>query len=1176
MRMRISGFGLVVWLAGVQFAAADVKVLGIEPTVLFLRQRPIVQVAWVELLNNGAEKVECKIGVTIGDTAEPEIAVDLPPGLSKQRILAPDIAAPLELRLVVKRASDGKELATQSVSWQPQRKWKVFIVKSSHEDLGYEDFIYKKQHENAEWVDIARRLSNPKLPMGGGQYHHTLETLLLMRNYIEERSVGEWRDLVEKQIKTGQMGLMGAPSGVHSHWMDYEEIARMTYPGRREVKDRFGLDLKTFMIVDNPSLSWSGAQAVADAGFRYVARWGQGWRSGGNNDYQHTKVPAIFWWEAPDQMHRVLFAWRSHYGLSFWYGQTGGGYGNLMDKAGDEVSRELKQIESGSALGPYPYDAVIYPCYVDHAIPHTDERVLPAWNAKYAYPEIRIDSPTPFFEYIENKYGADLPTISGDLNNFSADYATIDPNAHGWKRTASRSLPLAEGLAAISSYLNASFQPVQARAAAIWTQMFDYDEHSWPTQPRPSDMHVFNANCVKRQGAERALNATNQLLDEGWDALAKNIPVSGGPRSLIVFNPLAHERTDVAIVDGAFEKLVDTATGATMACEPVDGGKTAFIAKDVPAYGYKVFRESTGGPAAAGSLTANSDRIANQFYEIRFDRASGNVIQIRDKPTGKELVDGEAKYQFNQMVYVHKKDKESKDGFVYVAKKARAMKGNAGPVRATFDTWIDDEKTGAAIRQTLILYDGLKRIDIVNDLKHVRALYSDRFEDRYCDNIFYAFPLAVPSGQPRAEYPGGVVRPYDDQLRWGSHDYLAANRWVDVSNKDFGVTIAAWNEPIFHFGEIRYNQFSITYKPANSHVFSFAWSNRMAGLLTLSPEEYNATLGYSIAGHSGDWNSGAATQFGWSVASPLVARVAAPNAAGKLDARAMSLLSVDAPNVQLTTLKMSEQPGRGWIVRLVETEGKAADVALDSKLLAVEEAYECDLVENDRTKLEVAHGRARVKIRPFGFATVRLAAGVEPLAVQGLTAKAAQGGGVSLAWSAGAKEGVAYSIYRSDLAGTPPTAFSLVARAAGTTYQDSGVNPGTTYYYRVAAVTKNNVQGPVTEEVVVTTGAGHARAPLITGLSTTRLGKTRAIVSWEKNTRPDVARYFVYRGERPDFNVASAAPVSVQKPSGYFLETFFDSDLAPNHTYYYKIVAEDWAGDQQTKPAVTQVRMPAQ
>ena len=134
--------------------------------------------------------------------------------------------------------------------------------KSSHEDMGYEDFIYKKQHEIANHIDIGNQTQRSTSAMGGGDYHYTLETLLFMRNYMDERSESQWRNMVEQHVSNGQMPLMGAPSGVHTHWMDYEELARMTYPARREAFDRFGLDLKTFEIVDNPSLSWSGAEVL--------------------------------------------------------------------------------------------------------------------------------------------------------------------------------------------------------------------------------------------------------------------------------------------------------------------------------------------------------------------------------------------------------------------------------------------------------------------------------------------------------------------------------------------------------------------------------------------------------------------------------------------------------------------------------------------------------------------------------------------------------------------------------------------------------------------------------------------------------------------------------------------------------------------------------------------------
>jgi alpha-mannosidase len=1155
-------------------AHSQIRILALSPTALFPNRKPLRQVAMLQVLNESGAPLRCRFTASMesGESTQQDTVV--PAGASSQRILVPDIERPSKLLVEIRAEGGGSLLASRNESWQPQRKWKVFIVKSSHEDLGYEDFIFRKQHENAEWVDIARRLSNPKVPMGGGNFHFTLESMLLMRNYIDERSEADWRNLADTQIKTGQMDIMGAPSGVHSHWMDYEELARMTYPARREARDRYGLDLRTFMIVDNPSLSWSGAQAVAEAGFSYVARWGQGWRTGGNNDYQHTRLPALFWWQAPDGIHKVLFSWRSHYGLIFWYGQPSGGYGDVFDLAGEQVSGEMKRIEDGSLLGPYPYDAVIYPSYVDHAIPHVDERTLPAWTKAYAYPEIRIATPTAFFEYIEGKYGTQLPTLSGDLNNFSADYATIDPESQGWKREASRSLPFAEGLSAIASYLTESFQPVTARVARLWTDMFDYDEHSWPTQPRASDDHLFNANWVKKQGAQRVLTGTNQLLDQAVRAVTEQVPVSSSG-TVIVLNSLAHSRDGLVTVQGNFAALKDLSTGQIVPCQKSGENASIFVARGVPAYGYKVYAKAEVEAAGLKQLVATEDHIENQFYSVHFDRHTGNVVGITDKKTGRELVDAKAKYQFNGMVYVHKDQRESKEGFEYVPTAAQRSDAHAGPVRAEFTAWIDDPKTGAAIRQTLTLYDGLPRIDIVNDIRHARIMYSDNYEDRYRDNIFYAFPVNVPGGQPRVEYAGGVVRPYDDQLRWGSHDYLVANRWVDVSTPQFGVTVAPWNESTFDFGEIRYNRFSIDYKPTSPYLFSFAWSNRMAGLLTLNPDECNATLGYSIRAHDGDWNSGATTDFGWSIGSPLIATVVAPHAGGKLDPKQSSFLSVDASNVQLTVLKQSEQAGHGWIARFVETEGKPATFRVDSRLLPIAKAYLSDLVENDKSPLTVSGNAVQVSIPAYGHATVRFESGVIPGKIVGLSGSSPSGRRANLTW-APVTDPSFYSVYRSADPKDPPTSYTLVGRTHRPTFADSGLDPGSTYYYRVAAVTRENLQGEVSGPVTVRTLDANTEPPApATGLSVVRLSKNRLMIVWHKNGERDVARYRLYRGERAGFTPDAASLIYTAQPGGYFLETHIDEGLKPGHTYFYRVEAEDWAAHRQKESPVVSAITPA-
>ncbi|HEY3838245.1 MAG TPA: hypothetical protein VGL72_16810, partial [Bryobacteraceae bacterium] len=586
---------LVVFLLALPgLAAPKIRLLSAEPTVLFPRATPLRQIAYVTILNEEEGNVTCELSAQVmGGASGPAVSVKAGLGSSRHRVLVPDIEAPAEVQFTVRAA--GEVVAKKKEAWQPQRKWKVYIIKSSHEDLGYENYIFKKQHDIANYIDLAGFLSKSTENVSDlerksdAKYHYTMESLLFARNYIEERGERAWREIVEKDIKTGRMNLMGAPSGVHSHWMDYEELARMTYPGRREMKDRFGLDLKTFMIVDNPSLSWSGAQAVADAGFKYVARWGQGWRSGGNNDYKTTHVPALFWWQAPDGVHRVLFGWRSHYAMPFWYGQSGGGYGNLIDLASDDVSTHLRQVESGAALGPYPYDALINPEYVDHDIPRFDTRVLPLWAEKYAYPDIRIGNPDQFFAYIESRYGSQLPVLKGDLNNNSADYATIDPESQGWKRHAARLLPIAEGLGALAGATRPGYLLSQSFIDRTYTRMWDYDEHSWPTQPQATDVQLFNAAWVKKEEARRLRGYTESAVEETSAEFGKLIRTGPG-ETIAVFNALAHRRTEIAHVKADVAALTDLATGKRVACQKDADGGSIFLASDVPAYGYKLFQ----------------------------------------------------------------------------------------------------------------------------------------------------------------------------------------------------------------------------------------------------------------------------------------------------------------------------------------------------------------------------------------------------------------------------------------------------------------------------------------------------------------------------------------------------------------------------------------------------------
>ena len=1177
--LRLFVCAAVAVLSASSALAGELTILSLEPTVLFPNRTPLAQVARLTVANSTGAAVRCDVTVTIaGGATETMANLELASNQSTVDVLVPDIAAPVGVKVELRRA--GAVLATHEQTWQPQRKWKVHIVKSSHEDLGYENYIFNKQHDIAEFIEYGREAGSPHSVINARRkeeaplsYHYTMETIVFQRNYLEERGEPAWRELVEQEIRPGYLSLMGAPSGVHSHWMDYEELARMTYPARRETRDRFGLELKTFMIVDNPSLSWSGAQALAGAGFKYVARWGQPWRSGGNNNYETTKVPAIFWWEGPDGASKVLFAWRSHYSNGFWLGQTGTNK-NKLELGAVDVSDFLRRVENGAELGPYPYDALITPEYSDHVLPYFSLGLLPSWRARYTYPQIMVTNPQPFFEYIERKYGATLPVLRGDLNNFSADYATIDPESQDWKRRAARLLPAAEGLGVLAGIKDPAFALSLADIERTYTRMFDYDEHCWPTQPPATDAQLFNANWVKKQEAKRALDAAGGFFGQAAAALGAQI-ASPAPGTIAVYNSLAHPRSDLVTVAQPLAAVTDLRTGRVIQCEPTANGGAVFLAPDVPAFGYALFGPAPGAPnpLPAAGLEAGPDYIANSFYTVRFDPVSGVVTSIVEKSGGRELVDQQARYRVNQLVHVHKAAREAKEGYEYSPAKATRMEPRLGRTQVSFDVWIEDPKLGGKIRQTVTLHAGLKRVDFTNQLERIAVLWSPELADRYRDNIYYAFPFAVPGGQARAEYAGGVVRPYEDQLRWGSHDYLYANRWVDVSNATGGVTLAAREAGTFSFGAIRYNELSVDYKPSKPWLFSYAWSNRMAGLLTLGPDDCNATFHYSLTSHDGDWDSGAAVAHGWQTASPLLAVPVSGGAGAPWTGLQRSFLGVSAPNVELTVLKAAGVAGRGWVARFIETAGRATEFDLDATALGVREAALCNLVEDDSGPLTVHDGKVRVSIPAFGFATVRLLAGAAPGAVAQLTGGEVTDSTLQLSWSG--PKGSAYNIYRSEDPGAPATAYTLVARTAGPAFADRGLNLATKYYYRVAAVNAANVQGAVSPPLVVETSGVNRSAPApVHELGVIRRSADTLMVYWRKNAEPDVARYRVYRGDTPDFPIAGREPVAVIEANHYFLQLFRDTGLQPGRTYYYRVQPVDWAANVQAESPVAGATTP--
>jgi hypothetical protein len=102
------------------------------------------------------------------------------------------------------------------------------------------------------------------------------------------------------------------------------------------------------------------------------------------------------------------------------------------------------------------------------------------------------------------------------------------------------------------------------------------------------------------------------------------------------------------------------------------------------------------------------------------------------------------------------------------------------------------------------------------------------------------------------------------------------------------------------------------------------------------------------------------------------------------------------------------------------------------------------------------------------FINVSLAPARGPL---GLTAEAgSQSGQIHLGWLPSATV-ESYTLYWSTEPGVTPASGTRIADIQGTSYDHSGLSPGTPHYYVLAVVT-NGVEGPISAEVSATAGNG--------------------------------------------------------------------------------------------------------
>ena len=182
------------------------------------------------------------------------------------------------------------------------------------------------------------------------------------------------------------------------------------------------------------------------------------------------------------------------------------------------------------------------------------------------------------------------------------------------------------------------------------------------------------------------------------------------------------------------------------------------------------------------------------------------------------------------------------------------------------------------------------------------------------------------------------------------------------------------------------------------------------------------------------------------------------------------------------------------------------------------------------------------------------------VAVSGLAAAASGQNGMSLTW---AYSGTGQSGFRIERSSTGTRRFEPVAVVAGDAraFSDTGLNPGTAYYYRIRPINSGGI-GPTSPVASATTEAQPPpSAPA--SLAATAVNHSRIDLAWT-DTSSDEAGFEIQRsgtGEESGFATVATLPANTTSHQD-------SSGLTPETAYYYRVRAiKDFSASAWTAPA---------
>ncbi len=318
-----------------------------------------------------------------------------------------------------------------------------------------------------------------------------------------------------------------------------------------------------------------------------------------------------FEWIAPSGTGLLTHYMPAHYSAGWW-----------MDSAATLAEAEAETWKLFAGLKKVTSTRnVLLPVGTDYTPPNKwVTEIHRDWNARYTWPRFVCALPMEFFAAVRAELadrGVDLSPQTRDMNPIytGKDVSFIDTKQAN--RAAETAVLEAERFATFAHLLTGAEYP-EAALAKAWVQLA-YGAHHDAITGSESDQVYLDLLTGWRDAWEIGRTARDNALELLSGALA--------PAPLTVWNPSAHNRTDVVTIDhgGGPVRVVDDAGEHVPAvCDP-ERNTVSFVATDVPSLGWRCYRLEPDDDAAAWEAV-DGVWIENAHYRLRVDPNRGGAV----------------------------------------------------------------------------------------------------------------------------------------------------------------------------------------------------------------------------------------------------------------------------------------------------------------------------------------------------------------------------------------------------------------------------------------------------------------------------------------------------------------------------------------------------------------------